>query len=104
MAHDFPLYGHIVECAIKTEDFERHSDKLKGILTRLGAEITELDKIEQREVTKEQRSRLSKTITTLFSGDLPDAEEFAVEKMKELAENHKKRLEVPDDVRGLLFI
>ena len=103
------LYAHIVECAIKTEDFEKHWEKLIEILKRLGAKIEELDKLKDREVTKEQRSQMSKRITTLFSEDLPDAEEFAQEKMKELAENHKKRLQQKeeedqfDDI-GALFI
>ena len=78
------------ECAIRTEDFERLYDKLVGILQRLGANVEELDRLKDREVAKEQRRQMNKRIVTLFCGDLPDAEEYAQEKMKELAERHKK--------------
>ena len=83
------LYAHIVECAIPTPEFEKHWDQLVEILTRLGATVEELDKIKLREVTKEERKRCAKRITTLFRGDMLDADEFAQKKMKEMAANHK---------------
>ena len=85
------LYGHIVECAIPTPEFEKHWDQLVEILKRMGAKVTELDKIKLRECTKEDRKRCAKRITTLFRGDMLDTEDFANEKMKEMAENHKPK-------------
>ena len=85
------LYGHIVECTIPTPEFEVHWGKLVKILERLGATTEELDKIKLREFTNEERKRYAKRITTLFTGDMPDADEFAEEKMKEIAENHKPK-------------
>ena len=85
------LYGHIVECTIPTPEFEVHWDKLVKILERLGATIEELDKIKNRKFTKEECKRYAKRVTTLFTGDMPNADEFAQEQMKEVAENHKPK-------------
>ena len=96
------LYAHIVECTIPTPEFEKHWDQLVKILQRLGATITELDKIKQREFTKEDRKRCAKRITTLFMGDMLDAEEFAQEKMKELIQVHKPKNPQQKNIKQIL--
>ena len=89
------LYGHIVECAIPTKEFNVEYENLVKILERLDAPIKELDKIKHRKFTKEERKGYANRITTLFTGDVIDMGEFAKEKMEEIAENHNPKNKKP---------
>ena len=93
------LYGHIVKCAIDSEEFDVHWKKLVDILIRLGADEKKIAEIKDMKMTTQTRDRCAKRIVDLFTGDLPDMEDFAQDARDNIAERHREKL-APDENKG----
>ena len=93
------LYAHIVECKLPQNTFDEYWPKLQKILESFGADLSEVTAEKLKKATENREDYVNR-ITTLFTADVRDAEEFAQRKMNEIAENHKPSEEKPAITSG----